>query len=115
MTKMNPRVKKLWVEALRSGAYEQGRFYLRSNDDKFCPLGVLCNLHAIEHPEIAAGNRVKTLYMGKETSLPPAVEHWAGVSTNTCIVINDLKLAIYAHNDRGTTFAKLAKAIEEQL
>lgn len=33
-----------WVDALRSGKYKQGRGRLRSLDDKFCCLGVLCDL-----------------------------------------------------------------------
>ena len=35
---------KEWVKALRSGEYQQGRGCLRSRDDKFCCLGVLCDL-----------------------------------------------------------------------
>jgi hypothetical protein len=44
MTKLKPAVKKAWTEALRSGRYTQGRETLRSNYDKFCCLGVLCEL-----------------------------------------------------------------------
>lgn len=44
MNKMNIEWKKKWVKALRSGEYKQGRTKLRSLDDKFCCLGVLCNL-----------------------------------------------------------------------
>lgn len=32
------------IEALRSGGYDQGRVYLRSADDKYCPLGVALDL-----------------------------------------------------------------------
>lgn len=37
---MDPEVKRVWQEALRSGEYEQGRGQLR-DEDKFCCLGVL--------------------------------------------------------------------------
>lgn len=40
---MSPELKTRWLEALRSGEYKQGRAYLRK-DDKFCCLGVLCDL-----------------------------------------------------------------------
>lgn len=48
-TKMRPKVKKEWIAALRSGDYRQGRGQLRSEDNSFCCLGVLCNLHAMHH------------------------------------------------------------------
>jgi len=41
---MSKELIKTWVEALRSGKYEQGTFVLRSKDDKFCCLGVLCDV-----------------------------------------------------------------------
>jgi hypothetical protein len=34
--------RKLWVKALRSGKYKQGTKVLRSADNAFCCLGVLC-------------------------------------------------------------------------
>lgn len=36
-------LKQRWVEALRSGRYQQGRGYLRK-DGKYCCLGVLCDV-----------------------------------------------------------------------
>ena len=41
---MNKEVKQAWIKALRSGEYEQGTGYLRSEDNKFCCLGVLCDI-----------------------------------------------------------------------
>lgn len=42
---MNPSVKRAWVEALRSGEYQQveGRLYDRYRDG-YCCLGVLCDV-----------------------------------------------------------------------
>ncbi len=40
---MDAELKTKWVEALRSGEYEQGIMYLR-RDGKHCCLGVLCEL-----------------------------------------------------------------------
>lgn len=39
--KMDPKVKKVWVAALRSGEYKQGRTQLCDANDRFCCLGVL--------------------------------------------------------------------------
>lgn len=41
---INKELVKQWVEALRSDKYEQGKKALRSKDDKFCCLGVLCDI-----------------------------------------------------------------------
>jgi len=41
---MNLELKKQWVEALRSGNYQQGQYQLRSKDNCFCCLGVLCDI-----------------------------------------------------------------------
>lgn len=41
---MNEELKTKWLEALRSGRYEQGRGCLRDLEDKYCCLGVLCDV-----------------------------------------------------------------------
>ena len=41
---MKAEIKKLWTDALRSGEYKQGYGMLRSKEDEFCCLGVLCEL-----------------------------------------------------------------------
>ena len=40
-----------WLAALRSGEYKQGTQILKSIENKFCCLGVLCDLVAKEYPE----------------------------------------------------------------
>lgn len=44
---MEPALKAKWVAALRSGMYQQGRLRLRSLDDKYCCMGVLCEVAGI--------------------------------------------------------------------
>ena len=114
---MNKRIKKLWVAALRSGEYKQGRRRLRSNVNTFCCLGVLCNIHAQEHPKIAAAQKDSEQYMGSYAQLPKAVVRWAGLETSPCTCVriagNLNFLAVY--NDNGVPFSQIADAIEEQL
>lgn len=49
-TMLSEDLKNKWVAALRSGKYEQGKGFLRrldekdSNKEKFCCLGVLCDV-----------------------------------------------------------------------
>src|SRR6185369_2249558 len=40
---MNAEIKAKWLEALRSGKYQQGTQFLR-NKGKYCCLGVLCDV-----------------------------------------------------------------------
>lgn len=45
---MNPRIKNIWIEALRSGRYPQGKRYLRSTEG-YCCLGVLADCYLIHN------------------------------------------------------------------
>lgn len=53
---MDPKVKAMWTEALRSGEYEQARGYLRT-DNGYCCLGVLCEV-AVKNKVIPAPVRI---------------------------------------------------------
>ena len=41
---MTPELKQKWLDALRNGKYKQGESYLRNRDNKYCCLGVLCEV-----------------------------------------------------------------------
>ncbi len=72
-----------WAKALRSGEYKKGKKYLRMKD-KYCCLGVLCDLYNKEHPknqvdldgEEQSGGK---LYGG---ALPHQVTYWAKMASN---------------------------------
>ncbi len=109
---MNKRIKRLWVDALRSGEYVQGKHLLRDSADRFCCLGVLCNIHAQEHPKIAAAQNYPGRYMGYMGDLPRPVYEWAGLDRNDPkIADNYLSLL----NDNGRTFPEIADLIEKHL
>ena len=95
--KMNARVKKSWLAALRSGKYKQARGALRElmedDDDEsgegepvvtgYCCLGVLCDLYAKSTPGRRRGHTWGegwdgNLFLGEEGSLPDEVREWAG-------------------------------------
>ncbi len=114
---MNKEIKAKWVAALRSGEYTQGTGQLRNTDNNFCCLGVLCNIHAQEHPEIAARQTFPEEYLYTSDLLPIDVCNWAGVelAAGDRVVINDELRVLSHHNDSGHTFAEIADAIEAQL
>lgn len=105
---MKEEIKKLWVEALRSGKYQQGTGCLRSGA-KFCCLGVLCDLHLQETDGEWA---LSHIYHGETALLPPLVCDWAGLQGI------DPKLDgrfLSAFNDAGSTFPEIADLIEKHL
>lgn len=59
---MDAQLKQKWVEALRSGKYEQGRGQL-FDDGKYCCLGVFCQVAGLE---IENGNRVAGTPAGED-------------------------------------------------
>lgn len=113
---MNKKVKKLWVDALRSGEYHQTDGALRRGNT-FCCLGVLCNIHARLHPLIAAKQSWSGEYMGQSEFLPATVMRWAGLQTDygDSVYIKENEAALTEHNDNGRTFKEIADAIESQL
>lgn len=118
--KLKPSVKTMWVNALRSGEYKQGRGRLRTENNEFCCLGVLCNLHAQAHPKFARTQLKPSQYDRAEGLPTNTVLDWAGINNssdwaNKAVSINNEKLGLACHNDQGRTFEEIAKAIEEQL
>jgi hypothetical protein len=111
---MKKSVMKKWVAALRSGEYKQGRYKLRSANDKFCCLGVLCNLHAQEHPEFAAKQSDKQLYGGDDSLPVDEVIKWAGFKPgNHAGQIPSVYCTLTNLNDTGKTFNEISDIIEE--
>lgn len=121
---MNADVKKRWVEALRSGKYTQGRGSLRSRDDEFCCLGVLCDITEPDGwskvydgthwtkdglPHVSVFERVglPVMYSGDETG---TVYVKAGELDRGHEYTSLDRL-----NDRGWSFTEIADLIEEQL
>lgn len=133
---MKTEIKTRWLEALRSGEYEQGRKVLRTADDKFCCLGVLCELAVADgaitsrtvkeglgdgevslwwyEGEMVDGSAV---WMNSSTTtLPAKAVEWAGLDkTNPGVEIDGETLSLAGLNDEGRTFDEIADLIEEQL
>jgi hypothetical protein len=93
---MKKRVKKLWVEALRSGEFRQGKGALHPNHKNgggYCCLGVLCELHRRETGEgkwqkNAWGDREYVVNgHSSDSDLPLPVMEWAGLTRATPILI----------------------------
>jgi hypothetical protein len=121
---MNKRIKAQWIKALRSGDYVQGRGALRSEDNRYCCLGVLCELAVSAGVLSEADTSLDTgCYSyplpdgSRETgTLPRPVQWWSGVesSTGRFIFAPGEAAALSQLNDGGCTFGQIADTIERE-
>ncbi len=119
---MKPEIKAKWVENLRSGKYVQGIDSLRApsyNDDgdvideKFCCLGVLCDLYVNDTGD-NLWNTILSDYESRETTdLPGRVVKWAGLTADLEADAYTDSLAIL--NDKGSPFGYIADVIEKHV
>ena len=118
---MNQIIKQKWLDALRSGQYEQTRANLR-NKHGFCCLGVLCDLYAketqTEWGNESSDSRGVKEFLGEYATLPDEVREWAGLNeSNPTFKVDEdsLYVSLACLNDDGDDFEKIAQVIEEQL
>lgn len=86
-----------WLEALESGKYEQGHHYLK-RDDRFCCLGVLCDLAGSSHGDW-------------DVHLPDSLVEQYGFFTNYGEVDRGAHDSLVCMNDTGASFAQIAAFI----
>ena len=140
---MKQKVMRAWVRALRSGKYKQGRGALRNKTaafktgQKFCCLGVLCDLYAKEHPDARwepVGNVLGCIFTPDGSAgndsfgvLPTPVQKWAGLKTTSGELESKTAWKVFdkvdediavsreltAANDEGATFRQIAAFIEK--
>lgn len=120
MTKKNvlPKPVRAWIKALRSGKYKQGRYALRDANDKYCCLGVACDLAVkagvIKKPTL---NDDESYYFSKGNymQLPNKVRKWLGIhNKNGSCWIDDQYHSLISKNDtQKWSFKKIADFIEK--
>lgn len=117
---MDQEIKAKWLQALRSGEYEQGEGFLKKTGSdgktKHCCLGVLCELGVIaevttQHKDgCCERNAFLSTASGSPYTrfLPDTVATWADIRSET-------ESALARMNDEGKSFAYIANYIEEHL
>ena len=110
---MKRSIARKWAAALESGDYKQTKGALRKAG-RFCCLGVLCNLHAQEHPELAKQNKKATEYFGQSELPPEEVWYtWADMSSENPFV-RVLGHDLAGLNDEANyDFKQIAKVIRK--
>jgi hypothetical protein len=124
---MNPEIKKLWTDALRSGEYEQttGTLHKINQVDgeekhSYCCLGVLCEL------AVKDGVVESKRHFGRDVGgygpngevwfLPIPVREWAGMDSGDPEVEYGEYVNLASLNDANKlSFTELADVIEQQL
>lgn len=120
---MKKSIAMKWAEALESGEYKQGTGQLRTKENEFCCLGVLCNMHAQANPKVAAQQDNPVEYFGKDEFPPDVVMNWSGLkdSSGAFYVLEDdpyygmtnVRHELVDLNDSGKTFPEIAKVIRK--
>lgn len=118
---MNKEIKTLWTAALLSGKYRQGTGFLKINgrngaEDRFCCLGVLCELAVEAGVTERLSEDYETVYgkVGDSNTaiLPLHIQEWAGiVGRGGSYASGERSLA--SDNDSGMTFPEIVDAINE--
>lgn len=99
--------RQAWVDALRSGDYQQGKHQLQSRDG-YCCLGVACVVY--ENATGQALNKGGGLLYGE--MCPPEVQEWLGLSTDYGAIAG--QPALTTGNDHGATFQQIADIIDDE-
>lgn len=128
---MDPLIKDEWLEALRSGRYQQGQGCLRSHtageersQDKFCCLGVLADLimEGDEWWTEEAEGSVPMRFQGdcdenayEEAELPGILMARAGLDDSDCSELMNMNDGNPDEGIEPQTFIEIAAHIEEKL
>jgi hypothetical protein len=99
---LDKKIARRWVKALLSGKYKQGKAELRDGSNRFCCLGVLCDISK-------RGVWADTAYIvgfhdRNSEVLNDEMLEWAGLS-------DELQNQLAEINDNGSRFATIAKRI----
>lgn len=103
---LGPNQQK-WVDALRSGEYEQGKEYLE-DDNKYCCLGIACSI--AEENGIAVNKNIDGSLSGFTLRFQTQAQEWLGI-------IDDIGryqcTSLARLNDDGSSFLEIADVIEK--
>ena len=110
---------KLWVDALRSGNYIQDKGKLHTLDNKFCCLGVLCDVLTKLYPEklqVYKNTVFEYSTDGKnwsDVTLPRWVKNWIGFSSDGGKY--EFERSLWNDNDvKNLSFNRIAEIIDSK-
>ena len=114
--KMDARLKRKWLKALRSGEYRQGRYLLVSDNGKnFCCLGVLADVMGCEWQESKANYDSSLVPILPRNKRPLARRGDAWMSPSKTGLSSKKQEKLAGMNDDGSSFKRIANFIEKNL
>lgn len=108
MSELGPNQRK-WIEALRSGRYEQGRSAL-CDSGRYCCLGVGCEVLEVEKNQRPYSNLIRFGKQDRADFAPTELMDLLGLRYSSGTGKDGRDLADM--NDRGLSFSEIADAIE---
>lgn len=124
--KMDPELKARWIEALRSGEFEQGYSLLKyssgnaGESPKYCCLGVLSELCLIPLEGYTWDGEAMFIFPGNEgrasIEMPP--REWLrskGISNDVSKIIANMNDGAGTYDGERLTFAEIADYIQDNL
>jgi len=103
---MDNDLKQKWVNALRSGNYTQGRRVLRTADNEYCCLGVLCDV--TDQSKWVLPDIGKFYAWDGYIGLPP-------ISWDSDMLDSKMFVLANLNDDQQRSFSEIADWIEENL
>jgi len=121
---MKKKIATKWIEALRSGKYKKTTGCLKRvenhEQEKFCALGVLCDIYQKESEEPLAENKrtptakkTKVSIDGEFNRLPIKVRNWAGLGDSVARVQAMYSTIELLNDDQKLSFKEIADIIEK--
>jgi hypothetical protein len=96
---MNQEIKQRWIQALRSGEYEQGEGGL-FHCGKFCCLGVLTDLYIKEHGfQWKQDSADLWSFEDERETLPQSVQDWSGIDAPDPMICHSFATDLNDYHD----------------
>lgn len=106
-------LRKKWIEALRSDKYKQGREQLRKGKDRFCCLGVLCDVFDNGQWKLDS-DIFGTIYFYNSNDKVPPISVCDAVGFRKAFRNASVIADLANLNDReGLSFSEIADLLEE--
>jgi len=113
--------RKQWVDALRSGKYQQTTGRLRDGD-KFCCLGVACDISGLGEWRVSSCKESMSeaqdyhvnVFDEESGALPEKVMEWLGVQHPDVRTHYGEYMSLSIYNDSGSDFNHIASLIEAE-
>lgn len=117
--KLDPKFKKKWVKALRSGKFKQARHTLGNQDRGYCCLGVACSIAGVTDKQMAGKGMPYSLTKKLQKELLASGFPKTLLSNNSTInqlvELNDNGVTDSHGRERSKTFKGIATWIEKNL